>query len=84
MNSRENVHGESAILKAAHLWAEEDDECGITSGFLDEISCDAGKRLKVNGRLVGTRTPDLHRVNSKVADARRRMAKHRTAPKNKT
>jgi len=36
-----------------------------------------------NGRLVGTRTPDLHRVNSKTANALPRTEEHRVAPKDK-
>jgi hypothetical protein len=37
----------------------------------------------MNGRLVGTRTPDLHRVNSNIADAQPCSAEQQTAQKEK-
>ena len=36
-----------------------------------------------NGGLVGTRTPDLYRVNSNIADAQPCSAEQQTAPKDK-
>jgi len=40
--------------------------------------------IKVSGRLVGTRTPDLHRVNSCTDDAQLRKNEQQSAPKDGT
>ena len=40
--------------------------------------------IEMNGRLVGTRTPDLHRVNSEAQDAPPCKTEDRSAAKDKT
>ena len=48
------------------------------------ITCPQVIDQLVNGRLVGTRTPDLHRVNSNTADAQPCNEEHQAAPMDKT
>jgi len=44
---------------------------------------DLFSKTAVNGRLVGTRTPDLHRVSSAMREAQPSKTQPQTAPKDK-